>query len=95
LVVTLVSNVLRSSQGLSSSATSPEHPRDALAEHGATVEGGDSDNWHVKLSDRGPDFTVLLGTLQSCLDHRGIASVRVVMGDQTYLMEVARAPQAP
>jgi hypothetical protein len=68
---------------------------DALAEHGATVEGSHGDNWHVKLSDRGPDYTVLLGTLQSCLDRRGIASVRVVMGDQTYLMEGARAPQAP
>lgn len=68
---------------------------DALAEHGATVEAGDSDNWHVNLSARGPDYTVFLGALQSCLDRRGIASVRVVMAIRPYLMEGARAPQAP
>ena len=68
---------------------------DALAEYGATVEAGDSDNWLVKLSDHGPDYTALLGALQSCLYRRGIASVQVVMSDHTYLMEGARAPQAP
>jgi DNA-binding transcriptional LysR family regulator len=59
---------------------------DALEEYGTTVETGDSDNWLVNLSDRGPDYAVLLGTLQDCLDRRGIASVQVVMGDHTYLM---------
>ena len=59
---------------------------DALAEYGATVEAGDSDNWHVNLSEPGPDYAVLLGALQDCLDLHGIASVQVVMSDHTYLM---------
>jgi hypothetical protein len=41
---------------------------DALGEYGATVEAGDSDGWLVSLSDRGPDYTTLLGALQACLD---------------------------
>ena len=59
---------------------------DALAEYGATVESGGADNWHVNLSDRDPEFTVLLGALQDCLDLHGIASVQVVTSDHTYLM---------
>jgi hypothetical protein len=59
---------------------------DALREYGATVEAGDSDSWLVHLSDRGPDYTALLGAPQACLDLHGIASVQIVMSDHTYLM---------
>jgi hypothetical protein len=63
---------------------------DALADYGATVEAGDNDNWHVNLSDRAPDYAVLLRALQDCLELHGIASVQVVMSDHTHLM----TPQA-
>ena len=68
---------------------------DALREYVATVEAGDNDIWLVELSDRGPNHTALLGALQDCLDFHGIASVQIVMSDQTYLMEGASAPQTP
>jgi hypothetical protein len=60
---------------------------EALREYDATVEVGDNDNWHVNLLESGPDYTVLLGALQACLELHGIASVQVVMSDNTYLME--------
>jgi hypothetical protein len=59
---------------------------DALREYGATVEAGYNDNWHVDLAEHGPDYTVLLGALQACLDLHGISSVQIVMSDHTYLM---------
>ena len=68
---------------------------DALDEYGAKVEVGTNDNWHVKLSDPGPTYPVLLQALQACLDLHCISSVQVVLGDQTYLMEGAETPQAP
>jgi hypothetical protein len=63
---------------------------DALREYGAAVVAGDNDNWLVNLSDRGLDYTVLLGALQVCLNLHWIASVQVVMSDHTYLMKGAR-----
>jgi hypothetical protein len=59
---------------------------DALADYGATVGAGANDTWHVNLPEPGPDYTALLGALQSCLDLHGIASVQVALSDHTYLM---------
>ena len=67
---------------------------DALHEYEPTVEAGDNDSWLVNLSDPGLAYADLLRALSACLDLNGIASVQVLMSDQTYLMEGAGAMQA-
>ena len=60
--------------------------RDALEEHGA---GLDCDDTVVLVPDSGEGemLTAILGALHACLDDHQIASVKVTVDEQTYVMQ--------
>jgi hypothetical protein len=61
---------------------------DALREYETEVEqeGG---LWMVIISEppAGPEFTLVLSALKTCLDENEIASVKVTIDGQSYVME--------
>ena len=61
---------------------------EALAEQGATLEEDDA-SYVVLVPDdgRATALTSVLGALQACLDRHQILSVKVTVGEQTYVME--------
>jgi hypothetical protein len=61
---------------------------DALREYGSEVER-DGRLWVVVLSEPpgGPEFTLVLAALKTCLDENEIASVKVTVDDHSYAME--------
>ena len=59
--------------------------RDALTEYQAKVELEDA-GWVVGIPEP-QDLSVVLEVLRSCLDDNGIAMVKVILDDHSYLME--------
>jgi hypothetical protein len=61
---------------------------DALREYGSQVEQ-EGRRWVVIVSEPpgGPEFTLVLAALKTCLDENEIASVKVMIDDRSYVME--------
>jgi hypothetical protein len=62
---------------------------DALREYGSEVEQHEGGPWVVHVAELadGSDFTAVLAALKSCLDENEIASVKVTIDEQSYVME--------